>query len=50
MTKNDGLLPISIGVTGHRDINIDQFESCKIALSKLFTALAKMSSPLVMYQ
>ena len=41
MTKNDGLLPISIGVTGHRDINVDEFESCKISLSKLFTALAK---------
>ena len=40
MNKNNGLLPISIGITGHRDVDPNQIESCKASLEKLFKALA----------
>ena len=48
MNKNNGLLPISIGITGHRDVDPNQIESCKASLEKLFKALARKfpSTPL----
>jgi len=48
MSRYDGLLPITIGITGHRDISPDNLAYCETELLYLFEAISKKfhNSPL----